>query len=298
MNDHKGRLLRGSIVQDQFRLFAVETTGLVQNVRDLHDMYPLPLILTGRLISAIALMSGELKAPGSQVSIRVDAEGQLKGAIVIATKEGDIKAFAYEPKLWLPNAEENFKVGKHLGKGSFSVIRQCGLKAPYTGRIELVDGEIASDLAAYYDKSEQTASAVNLGVLIDQNAKIRAAGGVLIQQLPNADPAIAEIIRKNISQTPNISDLMDMGLSLEDILGKFILKQLNWKINKESTLQYRCDCSRARFARGLLLLGKAELETMIDGIDPICHYCNSTYSFSKKDIKDLIKSLEEHDKTH
>jgi molecular chaperone Hsp33 len=297
MKDHNGRLLRGSIAGDQFRLFAAETTNIVQTARDLHDLYPLPSLLMGRMISGVALMSGELKAPRSQISIRVDAEGPLKGAIVIASKEGDIKAFAFEPQFWAEQPESNFRVGEHLGKGSLSVIRQSGLKAPYTGRIELIDGEIASDLAAFYDKSEQTATAVNLGVLIDADARVRAAGGILIQQLPNADPEIAEHISINLAQTPNISDLMDMGLSLEDILNKFVLKGLQWKINKETPLRYHCDCSRERFARGLLLLGKAELETMLEGIDPVCHYCNNSYPFSGEDIRNLIKSLEEHDKT-
>lgn len=297
MKDHEGRLLRGSIAQNQFRLFACETTALAQIARDLHDLYPLPSILISRLISAVALMSGELKAPHSQISIRIDAEGPLKGAIVIATKEGDIKAYAYEPTFWADEPENNFLVGKHLGKGTLSVIRQSGLKAPYTGRIELTDGEIATDLSVYYDQSEQTATAVNLGVLIDPGAKVRASGGFLIQQMPDADPKIAEQIRMNLAQTPNISDLMDMGLSIEAILAKFLLKDIEWTINRETPLYYRCDCSRERFARGLLLLGKAELETMLEGIDPVCHYCNTSYPFSGEDINNLIQSFEKQDET-
>lgn len=297
MKDHKGRLLRGSIAGDQFRLFAADTTSIVQEARDIHDIYPLSTILMGRLISAVALMSGELKAPRAQVSIRVDAEGPLKGGIVIANKEGNLKGYAFQPQLWLPDIQDNLLVGKHLGKGTLSVIRQSGMKAPYTGRVELVDGEIGSDLAAFYERSEQTASAVNLGVLIDQDARVRAAGGFLIQQLPQADPELARMITDNLARTPNISDLMDMGLSLEEILNRFILKNLEWKINKETSLSYLCDCSRERFARGLLLLGKAELETMREGIDPVCHYCNNTYHFSEEDIQDLITSWEDHNET-
>jgi molecular chaperone Hsp33 len=288
----EGRLLRGSILDNQFRLFAVDTTEIVQAARDIHDLYPLPTIMMGRLITAVALMSGELKAPRSEVSIRIDGDGPLKGGIAIAKKEGDIKAFAFEPQLWFEQSKDNFLVGKHIGKGTFSVIKQSGLKAPYRGSIELTDAEIATDLAEYYRQSEQIASAVNLGVLIDAAAKVRSAGGILIQELPQADINSSRLIETNLRHTPNVSDLMDMGLALEDILNKFVLKNLKWQINQQSQLYYRCDCSKERFARGLLLLGKAELLSMQEGIAPVCHYCNKSYAFSSAEIKDLIRSLD------
>ncbi|MCB5248786.1 MAG: Hsp33 family molecular chaperone HslO [Candidatus Cloacimonadales bacterium] len=292
MSKAAGRLLRGSIAADQFRLFAADTSAIVQRARDLHDLYPLPTILMGRLISAVALMSGELKAPNSEISLRIDAEGPLRGAIAIADMAGDIKAYAFEPQLWMEEPSANLQVGKHLLPGTLSVIRQIGMKSPYTGQIKLIDGEIASDVAAYYEQSEQTATAVNLGVLMDPNAAIRSAGGVLIQQMPNADPALAEIISSNLQNTPNVSDLMDMGLSIEDILERFILKDLSWKIVKETTLRYHCDCSRERFARALLLLGKNELMSMREGIAPLCNYCNKSYHFDAEDIDNLIEALD------
>ncbi|MDD4559921.1 MAG: Hsp33 family molecular chaperone HslO [Candidatus Cloacimonadaceae bacterium] len=297
MTEPEGRLLCGSIAADQFRLFATNTTSIVQKARDFHDLYPLSAIMMGRLITAVALMSGDLKAPSSEIALRIDAEGPLKGAIALINKEGDIKAYAFEPHLWFQESEANLQVGKHLIPGTLSVIRQSGLKAPYTGQVRLLDGEIASDVAAYYQQSEQTATAVNLGVLIDPSAAIRSAGGVLIQQLPNADPALAELISSNLLQTPNLSDLMDMGLSIEEILDRFILKGLPWKINKEMMLRYHCDCSRERFARALMLLGQKELMSLRDGIAPVCHYCNKTYEFSATDIDNLIKALDKHDET-
>jgi molecular chaperone Hsp33 len=291
MTNLEGTLLCGSIQDNQFRLFAADTTAIVQTARDLHDLYPLPSIMMGRLITAVALMSGDLKTPKAEISIRIDGNGPLQGGIAIAKKEGDIKAFAFEPKLWLDRPEDNFLVGKHIGQGTFSVIKQSGLKTPYRGSIELTDAEIATDLAAYYKQSEQIASAVNLGVLIDSEARIRAAGGILIQELPHADKSYSRLIAENLSQTPNVSDLMDMGLGIEDILNKFVLKGLKWQINLQNPLRYHCDCSKERFARGLLLLGKTELQSMRDGIDPVCHYCNKSYAFSGDEINELIRSL-------
>lgn len=285
-------LYRGTIHQAEFRLFAVESTRTVQMARDLHDLSPLPAILLGRLITAAALMSGELKAPRSELSLRVQGDGALKGGLVLADKAGNIKAYAFEPQLWLEPAGENFLVGKNLGAGILTIMKQSGLKAPYSGNIELVSGEIAEDLAEYYLRSEQIPSAVNLGVLIDQNASVRAAGGFIIQQLPFADATVAESIRQNLLQTPNVSDLMDMGLSLEDILNKFVLKGIEWQFTHQSEIRYHCDCSKERFARALMLLGKAELEDMQEGITPVCHYCNTSYEFNAAELAELISALE------
>lgn len=292
MTNSKGTLLRGSIEGNQFRLFACDTTAIVQEIRDLHDLYPLPSIFMGRLITAVALMSNELKAPRSEISIRIDAEGPLKGGIVIANKEGMLKGYAFVPQLWLPEIQDNFQVGKSLGKGTFTVIRQSGLKAPYQGRIELQDGEIGTDLAYYYHQSEQLPSAVNLGVLIDQEARIRAAGGIMIQALPDADSSLTLQIVENMKNTPNVSDLMDMGLGIEDILSRFVLKDLSWETSKSTPIKFQCDCSKERLARGLLLLGKAELQDLREGISPVCHYCNRAYTFSTEEIEELIESLD------
>lgn len=286
-------LYRGSLCRDQFRFFAAETTITVQTARDLHDLAPLPSILMGRLITAAALMSGELKAPKSELSLRVEGDGALKGGIALADKEGNLKGYAFEPKLWLQPPAENFLVGKNLGQGILTIMKQSGLKAPYSGTIELVDAEIANDLAHYYLQSEQLPTAVNLGVLIDPSARIRSAGGFIIQQLPFADTAVAEKLNQNLMNTPNVSDLMDMGLGIMDILKEFVFKDIEWKQSSTNSLRYYCNCSKERFARALLLLGEKELSELSDGISPVCHYCNTEYHFSIEDLQELIQVLKE-----
>ena len=288
-------LYRGTIHANHFRLFAAETTKLVQTARDLHDFSPLSAILMGRMLTAAALMSGELKAPKSELSLRIKADGPLEGGVALADKEGNLRAYAYQPQLWLQPAIENFNVGKNLGEGILTVMKQSGLKAPYNGNIELVSGEIGEDIAQYYLISEQIPSVVNLGFLMDKEAKIRAAGGFIIQQMPFAEPKVADIINENIAATPNVSDLMDMGLSILDILGRFVLKGLEYEITQESPIRYQCNCSRESFARALMLLGKSELEDMQAGIEPICHYCNKVYHFAKEDIMAILKLIEEQE---
>lgn len=289
----KDTLYRGSLSGDQFRFFAADTTTIVQTARDLHDLAPLPSILMGRLITAAALMSGELKAPKSELSLRVEGDGALKGGIALADKEGKLKGYAFEPQLWLEPPAENFLVGKNLGHGILTIMKQSGLKAPYSGTIELVDGEIANDLAHYYLQSEQLPTVVNLGVLIDPSARIRSAGGFIIQQLPFADIEIAKKLNDNLMNTPNVSDLIDMGLDIMDILKQFVFKDIGWKQSSATPLRYYCNCSKERFARALLLLGEKELGEMPDGISPVCHYCNKEYHFDGEDIQALIQALRE-----
>lgn len=284
-------IYRATALEGQFRIFAVSSTQTAQHARDIHDLSPLPTIMMGRLISALAMMSLDLKSPEAELSLRLDGEGPLKGALGIINGEGHIRAYSYEPHLFLDQAEDNFRVGKNLLPGTLTLIRSLKMKNPYTGTIELISGEIGDDLAYYYQQSEQIPTAVNLGVLIDPQAKIRAAGGFMIQQMPGADLKQADILIKNLKNTPNVSDLMDMGLGLPEILERFVLQGISWTMLDEKPLLYQCNCSRERFARGLLLLGKEELQSLSDGISPVCHYCNTSYHFDSSQIKELIDSL-------
>lgn len=287
-SDHK---LRGTACHDQFRWFAVSSTTTVQSARDLHDLSPISTLLMGRLISAAAMLSWDLKHKSAELTLQVKGDGALKGGMVICSASGTLKGYAYEPQLWLPDAKDNFAVGSALGKGIISIIRSEPGKQSYTGTSELLSGEIAEDIAYYYQQSEQVPTAVNLGVLIDKSAQVRAAGGFIIQQLPFAEAAFAEKIKGNLAQTPNLSDLMDMGFTLEEILKRFVFKDLDWQINQQKTISYACDCSRERFSRALLLLGKAELETLQAGISPVCHFCNKEYTFSAADMQALVSEL-------
>ncbi|OQC06691.1 MAG: 33 kDa chaperonin [Candidatus Cloacimonetes bacterium ADurb.Bin089] len=290
---NKDILYRGSVQNNNFRVFAVETTNCVQTARDLHDLSPLATLLIGRMISATAMLSWDLKDEDSEVTMRIDSEGDLQGAIVICSHNGFLRGYVKNPCLFYEQKEDNFQVGKALGKGSLTISRDKKGSRSYLSTTELISGEIAEDLVYYYQQSEQIPTAVNLGVLIDKEAKVRAAGGFIIQRLPFADEKIADLIHRNLEKTPNISDLMDMGLSITEILSRFVFKELKWQITAEKEIAYRCNCSYELFSRALLLLGKEELETLKDGIQPVCLYCNKTYNFTKEDIQQLIEQLRE-----
>lgn len=281
-------IIRATAAKDQFRIIAVDSTRTVQEARDLHDLSPLATLLLGRLISATAMMGMELKTPGSSITLNLQCEGALKGALVICEYGGKLRAYAKEASLFFENAEENLNLKKYVGKGTISITKDIGVKRTNTGICELVSGEIAEDIAHYYTQSEQIPSAISLGVLFDKEAQIRSAGGFLIQQMPNADRSVADQIIQNINNTPNLTDLMDMGYQIEQIVDKFILKGIAWEIKDSSPLQYYCPCNKERFERALITLGKEELITLTDGIDTVCSYCNKTYTFSEGDISALI----------
>ncbi len=289
-------IFRGTAHNDNFRIFGVSSTDTAQKARDLHDLSPVATLLMGRMISAAAMLSWDLKNPAAELTLRVDGSGKLGGAVVICCADGAVRGYVKEPQLWFEDKDANLLPGKALGKGTLSIIRSEPETAPYMGTCELVSGEIAEDLAYFYLQSEQIPTVVNLGILVDQTAKVRASGGFIIQQLPFADAATAAEISANLLATPNVSDLMDMGLSIEEILARFVFKGITWQKNEEHSLTYRCNCSFERFSNALLLLGKAELSTMTKGIKPICHYCNTEYKFGSDEIKSLIEQLTNTDK--
>ncbi|NLW18272.1 MAG: Hsp33 family molecular chaperone HslO [Candidatus Cloacimonetes bacterium] len=285
-------LWRGTAHDGQFRILAVSSTNTAQTARDLHDLSPINTLLLGKMISATALMSLDLKVPEAEISLRLEGDGPVRGALMVCSGSGDLRGYAWEPQLWLDDTQENFFPVRNLGKGTLSVIRSYPNKQPAVSTTELSKGELAQNLAHYFDLSEQVPTAVNLGVLIDHNAMVRASGGFIIQQLPQADPALADEIMAALQKTPNVSDLMDMGLTLPQIITRFVVPQAKLDLQPAGTLRYRCNCSRERFERALLLLGLDELQEMAEGVDPVCHFCNTSHHFSPEDMKKLISEVQ------
>jgi len=288
-------LLRGTACQDQFRFFVCDSTAIVQTALELHNMAPAPTLLLGRLLTAALLMGTDLKDNAHSLTLNIEAEGILKGAIAIYEPEGKVRGYAKNPDFFDTDIKNNWQIGKLLVKGTLSVIKDLKMKAPMTGQIELITGEIAEDIAHYYLVSEQVPTAVSLGVLFDQDGKIRSAGGYLIQQMPSANPSDVDKLTLNLSNTPHITDLLDMGMDWEKILDRMIFKDMDWSAGKNISVRYHCPCSKERFANALRLLGKDELLTMSDGISPVCHYCSKQYAFSAEEINMIIDSLNKVD---
>lgn len=289
--ENKDYIIRGTACHDQFRFMAVNSTEIVQAALDTHHLSPAATLLLGRLLTAALLMGADQKAEAASLTLNIEAEGPLKGAIAIYEQIGKVRGYAKNPDYFDEDIKNNWQIGKLLGKGTLNVIKDMKLKEPMTGTIELVTGEVAEDIAHYYLKSEQIPTAVSLGVLFDAEGKIRAAGGYLIQQLPSAEPIDVDKLADNLANTPYITDLLDMGLPWEKILSQSIFKDMDYIVSDTLPAVYQCNCSKERFANALRLLGTEELTSMTEGIAPICHYCNTQYDFSAEDMQEIIKSL-------
>jgi len=276
---------------DQFRIFAADATQTVQQARDLHDLSPISTLFLGRLLVAAALMGQDLKSSHNSLTLNLTCNGDIKGGILICDGGRYLRGYVKNPRLFYEEPSANFDLPAAIAGGTITIIKDLGLKNPFIGICELVTSEIAQDLTHYYLQSEQLPTAIALGVMINPDATIRAAGGFLVQQMPDADKHLADAIIDNIERTPNPTDLMDMGLSPLEIIQRFVLREIEYKLMGERGMEYRCNCSKDRFLSALITLGKAELETMIEGIDPQCHYCNRSYHISGGEIKDLLSRL-------
>ena len=197
------------------------------------------------------------------------------------------------PQATLPlRADGKLDVGGCVGKnGRITVIKSMGLKDPYSGRSQIVTGEIAEDFAYYYAISEQTPTAVALGVLVNKDGSVKKAGGYIIQALPDTPEQILELIENRIAESSSITDMLENGKSLEEI-ATYISDDLNTYEVEEREVNWNCDCSRERMERALFSMSKKDIEELAEDeeTEVSCHFCNSTYVFSKDEIQQLINN--------
>jgi len=290
----KDYIIRATAANGNIRAFAATTTNLVDTARKTHGLYPVASAALGRTMTAAAMMAIDLKGKKDTLSIVIKGDGPLGSIVVVAKSSGQIKAYVDNPHVELPlNSVGKLDVAAAVGnQGKLTVIKDLGLKEPYAGQVDLVTGEIGEDIAYYMAYSEQQPSAVAVGVLVNPDGSVKAAGGFIIQPLPGAPDELIDEIERRIYQAPAISAMVDQGMTPEDILDK-ILGSMDLKINDTIYPEFTCDCNRERLESVLLTLGKEELEAILeeDGkAELVCHYCNTVYNFDEEDIKRLIKN--------
>ena len=286
-------IIRATAADGAIRAFAVTSKNTVETARSLHNTSPVATAALGRLLSAAAMMGIMLKGEKDLLTLQIRGDGPLQGIVVSADSEANVKGYVFNPYVEVPDKYEGkLDVSKAIGNGNISVIKDIGLKEPYCGQIELVSGEIAEDLTYYFAKSEQTPSAVGLGVLIDRDTTVMASGGFIIQLMPDADDEIAEKLEEKINRAPYVTTLLDMGYTPEDIL-KLILGDFNLEINEKKEMRFYCNCSRSRVEKALISLGKDELTKIIEEDKKAqlhCHFCNKEYNFNEDELREILKS--------
>lgn len=290
------KIVRATAKGGMIRVIAGITTELVNEGSRLHECTPTASAALGRMLTAGALMGAMLKSKNESLSLKINGGGDAKGVTVSTTAKCEVKGFIGNPNVNLPLNVVNGKlnVGQAIGKdGQLIVIKDLGLKEPYIGQVPIYSGEIAEDFAYYFTVSEQTPSAVALGVLVDTDLSIKTAGGFIIQMMPGADPLLADLLTYRMEEIPPITTLINEKGSIEEVL-EYIFDGMELKIGDSINPTYKCDCSRDRVERMLLSIGKNDLtEIYEDGKSEelVCHFCNKKYEFTHEQIGELLEEL-------
>lgn len=237
-------------------------------------------------------MGAMMKGDKDLLTLQIRADGPLRGMTVTADAKGNVKGFAGNPQVMLPpNALGKLDVGGAVGHGILNVIKDMGMKEPYVGQVGLQTGEIAEDLTYYFATSEQVASSVGLGVLMNHDNTVRQAGGFIIQLMPGASEAVISALEEKIKEIHSITTLLDVGNTPETIL-QYILGDLGLEINEKLPAKFTCNCNKSRIEKALISVGKKDIQEMIDDGKPIevnCHFCNKNYTFDVEELKEILE---------
>lgn len=273
------------------RAYCVNTRNMVQRGHDIHNTTPTATAALGRLLTGCSMMGFMMKNEGDSVTLRVQGDGPLGTMVAVSDYKGNVRGYVQNPGAELPlNAKGKLDVGGAVGQGTLTVIKDQQMKEPYAGQIPLVSGEIAEDLTRYFADSEQVPTACALGVLVDRDQSVKEAGGYIIQLLPYTPDEVIDRLEHNLSNIPPVTEMMEQGMTCEDILVK-VLEGFEVEFIDKRELEYRCQCSQERVERAIVSLGKKEIRQMIEEqgqAEITCQFCDKIYRLSKEDLEALL----------
>ena len=289
-------MIRATAANAQVRAFAVTSRDLVEHAREAHDLSPVAAAALGRTMSAALMMADMLKGPQDLLTIKIDGDGPLGGILVTADNHGGVKGYVQDPKVDLPNkSDRHLDVGGAVGHGTLTVIRDMGMKDPYVGQTAIQTGEIAEDITYYYAVSEQIPSSVGLGVLVNRKEKkILQAGGFIVQLMPFAEEETIAALEKNLRGIDSVTAMLSAGDTPEQMLEK-VLKGLDLVVTEKTPVRFYCNCGKERYERALVLLGRDEVQKIVDEGEPVeikCQFCGKKYSFSPDELKTVLSKTE------
>ena len=285
-------IVRATAADAQIRVFAAYTKDMVEEARKRHNTSPVATAALGRLMTAGAMMGSMLKGEKDLLTLRINASGPIQGITVTADSKARVKGYVGNPDVILPaNKVGKLDVAGAVGIGFMDVIKDMGLKEPYVGQTVLQTSEIAEDLTFYFANSEQVPSSVGLGVLMNKDNTVAQAGGFIIQLMPFAGEEVIAKLEENLKDITSVTTLLSEGKTPEDLV-EILCKDLDPIINDKIDTGFYCNCDRARVEKALISIGKKEIKEMIDEgkeIEMNCHFCNTSYTFSVEELKEIAK---------
>ena len=289
------RIVRAISSDGLVQAAAICSRDLTERARQIHKLLPVGTAALGRTLSAASLMGNALKGVGASLTLQIKGGGPLGTVLAVSDNLGNVRGYVTNPQVDIPLREDGkLDVGGAVGReGTITVIKDLHMKEPYVGTIDLLGGEIAEDVAAYFVESEQIPTACGLGVLVDRDQSVKAAGGYLIQLLPGAAEDTIVKVEGGIMAAGNVSAILDKDDDPEHMLRQ-VMSDFDLKILETCPVEYRCYCSRQRVERALISLGKDELRQILDEqghCSMTCQFCDAVYDFSGDELKALIDSL-------
>ncbi|ADL12449.1 Hsp33 family molecular chaperone HslO [Acetohalobium arabaticum] len=285
----KDYLIRVMTTNKEIRALAVNSTGVVREAQKAHDTTPVATAALGRTLNG-ALLMGSMVKTGQETALKIAGDGPLGKIAAEANHHGEVRGYVQNPKVdFMTSRQGKLDVAQAIGKGQLVVRKDLGVEEPYEGSVPLVSGEIGEDLTYYFTQSEQVPSAVGLGVLVDTDLSVKAAGGFIVQLLPEASEETIEQLEENLAEIESVSRLIDHGLSPEELLEK-ILSGFEFRTLAEKEVIYKCKCSKEDTKNLLASLGKEEIEEIIaeEGkIEIECHFCGEVYQYSKEEVEEI-----------
>lgn len=287
----KDYIVRATAANTQIRAFAASTTELVEQARQHHNTSPVATAALGRLLTGGVMMVSMMKNPADVLTLQVQCGGPIGGMTVTADSQGNVKGYVNQPDVLLPPKNGKLDVGGALGPGFLNVIKDMGLKEPYSGQTILQTGEIAEDLTYYFATSEQVPSSVGLGVLMEKDNTVRCAGGFIVQVMPFIEDEVLNKLEENIQKIQSVTSMLDNGHTPEEMLHQ-VLEGLDVEIVDTLPAQFYCNCSKERIEKAIISIGKKDIQSMIDDGETIevkCHFCNTDYHYTVDELKELLK---------
>lgn len=289
MND---QLIRAISRDGLIKVSAVSTRDLTERARQIHRTLPVATAALGRLLAAASMMGNALKEEAASLTLQIKGGGPLGTLLAVSDHEGNVRGTVDNPAVDLPLREDGkLDVGAAVGnRGTLTVIRDLRMKEPYVGSVGLLWGEIAEDVALYFVESEQIPTACGLGVLVDRDQSVLAAGGYLVQLLPGAGDEVSEKLEASLRAAGPVTELLKADPDPEALL-RAALPGLDLEVLEKRPIEYRCDCSRERMERALISLGREELRDMISqqgGAELTCRFCDRVERFSREDLEGLL----------